>query len=193
MVEYIKGNLLSFPGGINVIAHSANCQNTMGSGIALQIKEEYPAAYEADTKAKESNENELGLFSVATLVSGKRIINCYTQEFYGTDKRHVDYEAFYVCFQRIRDLLEGANKEGRHYVLGVPKFISSDRAGGSWRIIETMLLDLFENSPVKLVIVEYNKIVLKSIGEGKELLGGASEMAIMDVQNHTASKDKSEK
>ncbi len=170
-VEYTKDNLLNFTSW-NVIAHCASCQNRFGSGVALQIKEEFPAAWEADCKAAELKENQLGLFSVAEVAGGKRICNVYAQEFYGTEKRQVDYEAFYVGFQRLRDLLESAHKEGRIYTLGVPKFIASDRAGGSWRIIETMLLDLFENSPIKLVIVEYNKP-----------LGKNSEMLQVDVES----------
>lgn len=157
MVENIKGNLLDFPNGSNVISHVANCKVTMASGIALQIKEEYPVAYEADQKAAENGENQLGLFSVATLSNGKRIINSYCQFDYGTNRRQLDYEAFYVCFSRIKELLEDAHKEGRIYALAVPKFIGCNRAGGSWRIVETMLLDLFELSPIKLTIVEYSK------------------------------------
>ena len=57
----IQGNLLDFPThcktdpdkyiGISAIAHSCNTRNIMGAGIAKQIKNRYPQAYEADTKA----------------------------------------------------------------------------------------------------------------------------------------------
>ena len=47
-LELINGNLLDFPNGINNIAHSCNCRMIMGGGIAKQIKERYPEAYQAD-------------------------------------------------------------------------------------------------------------------------------------------------
>jgi O-acetyl-ADP-ribose deacetylase (regulator of RNase III) len=156
MIEYTKDNLLNFTSW-NVLAHISNCRNTFGSGIAKQIKDEYPAAYEADCKAAKEGYNKLGNVSVADLPSGKRIINVYGQQNYGTEKRQLDYEAFYVAFELIRDKLEQAHKEGRIWVLGVPKFIGCALAGGSWVVVEAMLKDLFEKSPVKLIIVEYIK------------------------------------
>lgn len=159
-VNKIKGNLLDFPEDINVIVHCANCQNTFGSGIAAQIREEYPVAYEADTKhhelCKKDGKQQLGTYSVATLVNGKRIINLYAQNLFGTSHRQVDYEAFYVGLEDIRDVLEKATKAGRPWNLGIPYKIASDRAGGNWTIIETMINELFKDSPVKCYIVEWD-------------------------------------
>jgi O-acetyl-ADP-ribose deacetylase (regulator of RNase III) len=70
-VQITKGNLLDFPThclsfasneyiGINAIAHSCNCQNVMGAGIAKQIKDRYPQAYEADTKFYNNEYNDGG-------------------------------------------------------------------------------------------------------------------------------------
>lgn len=153
-VEYITGNLLDFPGGCNIIAHIVNMQGVMGSGVALQIKEEYPVAYEEYKKAFESGNLKLGTISVGTLNNGKKILNICAQEFYGTEKRQLDYEAFYAAFENIRNKLEESHNKGKIWTLGVPYKIGSDRAGASWRVIETMLLDLFENSPAKLLIVQ---------------------------------------
>jgi O-acetyl-ADP-ribose deacetylase (regulator of RNase III) len=153
----IKGNLLDFPAGCTAIAHCCNTKNIFGGGIAKQIKEEYPVAYEADCIAAKEGYNKLGNVSVAEIVNGKRIINVYGQQNYGTEKRQLDYEAFYVAFELIRNKFEQAHKEGRTRVLGVPKFIGCGLAGGEWSIIEAMFKYLFEASPVQLVIVEYNK------------------------------------
>ena len=85
-VKHIKGNLLDFPPyckndpnsytGINNITHSCNTRNIMGGGIALQIKNRYPQAYEADTEAynKEYDKNGqyihwLGKYSKAEIES----------------------------------------------------------------------------------------------------------------------------
>ena len=68
----------------------------MGAGIAKQIKDKYPEAFEADRKANLNKENRLGYFSFCLLDSNpsKRIINLYTQEGTG-EGRQVDYEGFY--------------------------------------------------------------------------------------------------
>lgn len=59
--------------------------------------------------------------------------------------------------ESVRDASENALKEGRKYILAVPYKIGSDRAGGAWPVVEAMLKYLFENSPIELYIVEYNK------------------------------------
>ena len=99
-IEVIDGNLLDFPNDINVIAHSCNTRNIMGAGIAKQIKDRYPEAYEADTKAYnfEYDENGqyvhwLGKFSKAQINDGRHIYNMYTQASVGEGRR-VSYEVF---------------------------------------------------------------------------------------------------
>ncbi len=160
-VEYVKGNLMDFPAGVTVIGHSTNCVGRMGSGVALQIKEEYPAAYEVYEKAHADGELILGTFTVAEVAGGKRVVNLCTQERYGTDRRYVDYEAFYVALRTLRDNLEHAHKEGRVYSLGLPYNISCGTAGGDWKIISAMIHALFDASPVRCVIVEYVKPAAK--------------------------------
>lgn len=156
-VEYKTGNLLDFGHGITMIAHCCNRHNIFGAGIALQIKEEYPLAYEADTEAFKAGKNQLGQFSVASLPNGKKIVNIYAQGDFGMDKRQLDYEAFYIAFEELHRLLLDAKDKGRVHVLGIPKLIGCFRAGGEWSIIEAMLNHIFLDSPIKLVIVEYTK------------------------------------
>ena len=67
-IPLISGNLLDFPThcetdpdkyvGINNIAHSCNCQNVMGGGIAKQIKDRYPKAFEADAEFHNKEYND---------------------------------------------------------------------------------------------------------------------------------------
>ncbi len=156
-IEHKKGNLLDFNHGITMIAHCANTKNVMGSGIALQIKEEYPVAYEADTAAAAAKKNQLGQFSVATLPNGRKIVNVYAQGEYGMEKRQLDYEAFYIAFEELHRLMLEAKEKGRTHILGIPKFIGCFRAGGSWRVVNAMLEEIFLDSPIKLIIVEYVK------------------------------------
>lgn len=156
-IKHVKDNICNFTSW-NVLLHVSNCKNTFGAGLALQIKNEYPAAYEADCLAAKEGRNTLGNFSVATVAGGKKIINLYGQADFGTEKRQLDYEALYVGLEQIKILAEKALKEeGRNNKIGIPYKIGCGLAGASWTVVEAMIKDLFENSPVEIYIVEYVK------------------------------------
>ena len=152
-VQSITGDLLDFTHW-NVIAHSANCQNTMGAGIAKRIRERYPAAYAADTEAYNAGKAELGFMSVADVGDGRKVANLYTQYRYGREKRHVDYDALYCALEALRHGLENAATQGRSYSLGLPHNLSCMNAGGDWRIVSAMIHALFDESPITVYIVQ---------------------------------------
>lgn len=157
-VEHIKGDLLTFPHGITVAAHCANCRCTLGNdtatGIAGAIGKLYPAAATADKQAFDEGNARLGLLSVAQIEGGRRIVNLYGQDSFGRDRRHLDYEGLYSAMERLRDLLDDAHKEGRAYTLGLPYLMGCNRAGGAWVIVETMIQHLWAGSPTRCLIVE---------------------------------------
>jgi hypothetical protein len=158
-LELINGNLLDFPNGINRIAHSCNTHNIMGAGIAKQIKYRYPHSYASDCEAMMQGENSLGNWSFAWADSTleKGIYNMYTQEKLGGN-RAVNYEAFYNSLEFVAKNLE------YHYlhndgdiIFGLPYGISCGLAGGSSRIINTMIHDILVDMPFKTYIVKYNE------------------------------------
>lgn len=155
-IKYVKDDICNFTSW-NTIIHCTNCCGVMSSGVALQIKNEFPQAFEDYRKAYEEGKVKLGFFTLTQLNTGNKIINACAQDQYGTDKRQIDYEAFYSIMESIKFATEKAITEGRKYILAVPYKIGSDRAGGAWPIVEAMLKYLFENSSVELYIVEYNK------------------------------------
>jgi O-acetyl-ADP-ribose deacetylase (regulator of RNase III) len=80
MLKLTKGNLLTLAeqGKFDAIVQGCNCFCTMGSGIARQIKEQYPGAYEADSKTMSGDIGKLGNWT--DFDTGKfTIINAYTQ------------------------------------------------------------------------------------------------------------------
>ena len=183
-VRTIEGNLLDFPPycktdpdkyiGINAIAHSCNTRNIMGGGIAKQIKNRYPQAYEADTKAYNTEYDQdgqyvhwLSKFSKAEINSkflpdGKGYIyNMYNQAYMGRDRRQVLYEDFWQALKRVEQDLYRINVEKHEYdpssppVLGLPYGISCGLAGGNWGIIKAMIEDIFSESPIQCYIVKF--------------------------------------
>lgn len=133
-IEYIEGDLLDFPNGINVATHCANCQQTMASGIALQVKNRYPKAYEADKTHYAVHQNKgtshLGTYSSAIVSNDqepdKIIVNLYGQDYFGRDKRQVNYEAIYCAMERMKDGMS-LNKH-KQYIVGFPYLMACDRA-----------------------------------------------------------------
>ena len=180
-IKIISGNLLDFPThcetdpdkyvGINNIAHSCNCQNVMGAGIAKQIKDRYPKAFEADTErwGNEYNEGgnwrcQIGDYSKAvietqwTQLPHATIYNLYTQSGYSTERRQVNYEYFWQAMKAMQeDLLFNQHELGIGQVVGVPYGISCGLAGGNWKIIKAIIEDIFLDSMIECYIVKYNQ------------------------------------
>tara|TARA_R110000772_G_scaffold204850_1_gene315066 strand:- start:40 stop:534 length:495 start_codon:yes stop_codon:yes gene_type:complete len=158
-IELIHGNLLDFPNDVDFIAHSCNTQNIMGGGIAKQIKDRYPMAYEADLHAMHEDEVGLGSYSFAwtDATQSKGIYNMYTQDEIGA-KRSVNYEGFYCALNKVADHIEWQSKhECEEKVLGLPYGISSGLAGGSSRVIGSMIHDILVDRSFKTYIVVYHE------------------------------------
>jgi len=158
-IELIDGNLLDFPNDITCIAHSCNTQNIMGGGIARQIKDRYPMVYKADCNAHLECENALGNFSFVW-VNGEQtqgVYNMYTQDEIGA-RRSVSYEGFYCSLNKVADHIEWQIKHGdKEEVLGLPYGISCGLAGGSPKVISSIIHDILVDRSFKTYIVKYHE------------------------------------
>jgi len=152
MIKHVKGDLLDFygRGEIDVLGHVCNCQRLMGSGVALQIKNKYPYAYQAYVEFDTIHGLDLG--TVSWGVDGdKAIANLHAQDNYGRGRRFIDYEAFYKCLEDVKGMM----LLNEHKKIGFPYRIGSDRAGGDFRIVLAMIEVVFEDMDV--LIVEWDK------------------------------------
>ena len=180
-IQLISGNLLDFPThcetdpdkyvGINNIAHSCNCQNVMGGGIAKQIKDRYPKAYEADREFHNREYNDgggwngaIGQYSKAVIetqwtnLPHATIYNLYTQWGYSTKRREVNYEYFWRAMKAMQeDLLFNQHELDVPQVIGLPYGISCGLAGGNWKIIKAIIEDIFLDSMIECHIVKYDQ------------------------------------
>jgi len=181
-IPVIGGNLLDFPThcttdpdtflGINNIAHSCNCQNVMGGGIAKQIKDRYPQAFEADHERWSDEYNDggnwrcqIGDYSKAVIetqwthLPHATIYNLYTQSGYSTKKRQVNYEYFWKALKAMQeDLLFNQHELNIRQVVGLPYGISCGLAGGNWKIIKAIIEDIFLDSMIECYIVKYDDL-----------------------------------
>lgn len=155
-IQYRKGDLLdAFKSGeIDILVHGCNCYKTMGAGIAKQIKEQYPEAYEIDCKDYPSWElpsDRLGSFTFVKYgrkhcgQSGHNtayIINAYTQETYWDNERMLSYQAIKDVFTKIKNT-PSFNK----LAIGIP-FIGCGLAGGDWKEVSQILEEVFDDRTI---------------------------------------------
>ena len=157
---HTQGDLLALAeaGKFDIIVHGCNCQNTMGSGIAKQIKDKYPDAFQADYRYDLELGNryrycKLGNYTIANIYSkcNFKIVNAYTQFHYlprGID--HFDYASFAVILEKLEHFYG-------NYDFGFP-YIGMGLAGGDSDRIFDMLEEfasLVEKKGGTATVVEY--------------------------------------
>lgn len=140
MLIHRKGNLIDLAeaGEFDVIVHGCNCLNTMGAGIAREIRERYPAAYEKDADYFFYNTtsshpiDKLGNYTSATTCREFEIINAYTQiGFLPRGIDHFEYESFHLILHKLVTAYPTAR-------VGFP-YIGMGLAGGNKELIIAMI------------------------------------------------------
>lgn len=141
MLKHAKGNLINMAadGQFNIIMHGCNCHNTMGSGIAREIRERYPEAYAVDCMTTAGDRNKLGTITVVAVdndVGGTMVIvNAYTQ--YNFNRAGETNDVFeYEAFQKILDAF--IKDAGPGMNIGLP-YIGMGLAGGDKKRILAMI------------------------------------------------------
>ncbi len=154
MIQHKTGDLLA--GDADIIAHQVNCRGVMGSGVARQVRMEFPGTYSyykcACMTASKTPARLLGYaqISIEHLPDGHvvRIANLFAQDGYGYDgKLYTDYEAFRKCLFQLRLHVKAVEEiQGKKLCIGMPYRIGCDRGGGDWnavlKIIQEELGDL---------------------------------------------------
>ena len=153
MLKSVRGNLIHMAkrGEFDIIVHGANIHNTMGSGIAAEIRIELPAMWGADQATIPGDIRKLGHFSVAQLVEYETKtdnpfidrpfgINLYTQATMGNfpngDPRdNVDYEALERGFYGINMMFSTYPVQPK---IGIP-MIGAGLGGGNWERIKKII------------------------------------------------------
>lgn len=128
-IEYRVGNILTTD--CKYICHCVNMQGRYNSGVAKEIRYEYPKAYELYYEAYLERAIHLGQIIGADC--GKHIIlNLVGQRYYGREPGRVyaDYIALRKGFQSINKNISEA--------VAFP-LIGCGTAGGDWKIVSSIL------------------------------------------------------
>lgn len=141
-IKYVKGDLLE--SDCDVIAHGCNCFNTMGAGIARQIRAKYPGVYTADLTTKSGNKRKLGTMTMGyTKEPEPLVFNLYTQYRPG---RNLDIEALNKCFENLSSWLDETDPD-RELKVGIP-MIGCGIAGGDWGEVCHVIQKHFPNRTI---------------------------------------------
>jgi len=148
-MDTIKGDIIemALKGEFDVIIHGCNCFNTMGAGIAKQIKSNFPEAYKADQETKKGDEEKLGQYTAATINRGDIffvVVNAYTQYYYGTG-----YDISYTSLINVMDKIA---KDYNGLRIAYPK-IGCGLAGGKWEMVSKIIDNALKDQ--NHVYVEY--------------------------------------
>lgn len=145
MIYYIKGDITK--SDCNYICHQVNCQGKMNSGIAKAIRTKWPRVYEEYCEMykqfREQNQSPLKMTLISDISKNQKVANMFAQEFYGYNgKRYTDYEAFYQCLCNVR------NSASPQDTFAFPYKIGCVRGGANWKIIRTMIEEVFKDKQV---------------------------------------------
>ena len=155
MIKTIDCNLLESDS--DIIAHCCNCYCTMGAGVALAIKNEYPEAYDADCQTVKGDWKKLGKVSLSVVkdplthknTNIKAIANIYGQHGMGGEKA-LNYDALYNGLVESKKRLKPTIKS-----LSLPYKLGCGLAGGDWRIVEKIIEVVFESATYDVIICKY--------------------------------------
>lgn len=143
-ITYKQGNAVDalISGEIDYLLHCCNNKKTMGSGIALEIKNKIPKAYRDYVESSD----ELG--AISGVFCG--VVNMIAQDGYGRSGKFINYGAFAKCLLEFDRRHNGCAKE--NITVGLPYKVGSDRAGGDWGIV----LEL-----ITFILKDFNVVIYK--------------------------------
>lgn len=143
--DVIEGDLLKEV-KTGIIVHGCNAQGVMGGGFAYQVKKMYPEVFKTYNawclRYMDVTEHMLGMVqNVEVNRSTFYIANAITQDQYGTNCRHVNYEAVAQCFAAVANTAR-LTELHVHYPL-----IGAGLAGGNWNIISVIIDEALKGIP----------------------------------------------
>jgi O-acetyl-ADP-ribose deacetylase (regulator of RNase III) len=132
-IETKTGDLLSVPSGH--IVHGCNAQGVMGSGVALAVKNKWPAVFVAYQKEYRANGLPLGSVHSVHVEPDVFVWNAITQNLFGRSGfRFVSYDAIQECFEQINEHVGASAFKEIHIPL-----IGAGLGGGNWEIIREII------------------------------------------------------
>jgi O-acetyl-ADP-ribose deacetylase (regulator of RNase III) len=134
----IHGNIFDHFMPEDVMVHGCNAQGVMGSGIAAQVRELFPAAYEVYRRVFEQSGLDLGEVIYHVTDDRKVIANAITQQFFGSDPRtrYASYDAIDDAFKNIFDMCAKFDVKGKVLIPKIGAGLGNAHWGAITEIID---------------------------------------------------------
>lgn len=147
MIKFVEGDLLEAEE--DIIGHQVNCQGVMGSGVAKQIKDRFPVAYNEYKKSFKYTMKKFLLGRCQIIITDKYIANLFGQFDYGYGKQQTDYDALKNALME----LKWYAKENE-LTVALPFKIGSDRGGADWNIVYGIIEEVFRDYKITLYKIQ---------------------------------------
>ena len=158
-VKEVKGDLLS--SDVKIRCHQVNCRGVMGAGLALQVKQKYPEAFEQyKALCDQFGSSLLGHTQFVTCHDGTIIANMFGQDGYGSGPQ-TNMSALDECLSQVATFAYRVNAS-----VGFPKLLGCGLAGGNWDEVCVLIGNYFDFKGSGCTIVEYAP--LEESGEDTE-------------------------
>ena len=161
-VEVVNGDITKC--SEDIIAHQTNCMGVAGGLAALLLPKGSEALKEYENCCKEFKDDMKALFGTVQYVrnNDKMIANCFGQIFAGSNFSSFNSQFFNNpndVYDGLKSALSIVERDARQKNLSVaiPYNIGCGIAGGDWNIVSKIINDIFETSPVKCVLYNFQK------------------------------------
>lgn len=149
MVRQIVGDLFDFVGE-GVICHQVNCKGVMGTGVAEQVKNNYPDVFQEYQShcRRHPIEKLKGTCLLSRTPSGYLVANLFGQVSYGRNVCHTDLDLLRTAF------LDLFSKCDEDEVIFVPYMIGAELGGGKVIDVFRLLLEISNEHNRQIVVVK---------------------------------------
>jgi O-acetyl-ADP-ribose deacetylase (regulator of RNase III) len=138
-MPYMMGDITKIDKGI--ICHQVNCQGKMGAGVALQIRQAFPLAYQQYMASYQAGQLQLGNVVYCKMNDQLVVAHLCGQYYYGRDKQYTDYVALDKALRNVHIF-----SFSTRLVPYIPFKMGCSLAGGNWNIVNTMIEKLVPNA-----------------------------------------------
>ena len=172
-MKEVTGDLVKLAknGEFDVIVHGCNCECIMGGGIAKQIRQAFPKAYDADRGTTACDSRKIGSLSFAKVKLNKGkdlvVVNGYTQLLAGGQ----------VNYDGVRDVMKQVKQNFYGQRIGYP-MIGSGLAGGDWDRIKEIIEEELKHE-------DHTLVRLPPVGKGSKTQKSNSKRQKTDQQGET--------
>ncbi len=137
---------------VDYMLHVTNSQRVYRSGVAKEVRDRIPEAYEAYMATQVKG-------TIGCVTKGGYVYNMTAQEYYGYDKkRYLDYGALAECLFTVREDLKQVTVMRKVWKIGIPHYLGSGLAGGDWDIVLELVMGILGKN--------FQIVVYKLEGEG---------------------------